>query len=52
MLVEVVFVDSRTDTDILFRQDSKFHYLFGVKEPDFFAAIETDTKKAVLFIPQ
>ena len=51
-LVEVVFVDSRTDTDILFRQDSKFHYLFGVKEPDFFAAIETDTKKAILFIPQ
>lgn len=45
-------VISRIDTDILFRQDSKFHYLFGVKEPDFFAAIETDTKKAVLFIPQ
>lgn len=39
------------DTDVLFRQDSKFHYLFGVKEPDFYGAIETDTKKAILFIP-
>ena len=42
---------SLVDTDILFRQDSKFHYLFGVKEPDFYGAIETDTKKAILFIP-
>ena len=38
--------------DILFRQDSKFHYLFGVKEPDFYAAIETDSKKSILFIPR
>ena len=36
----------------MFRQDSKFHYLFGVKEPDFYGAIETDTKKAILFIPK
>ena len=40
------------DTDVLFRQDSKFHYLFGVKEPEFYGAIETDTKKAILFIPK
>ena len=37
---------------MLFRQDSKFHYLFGVKEPEFYGAIETDTKKAILFIPK
>lgn len=43
---------SSLDTDVLFRQDSKFHYLFGVKEPDFYGAIETDTKKSILFIPQ
>ena len=36
----------------MFRQDSKFQYLFGVKEPDFYGAIETDTKKAILFIPK
>ena len=36
----------------MFRQDSKFQYLFGVKEPEFYGAIETDTKKAILFIPK
>ena len=44
--------DLCVDTDILFRQDSKFHYLFGVKEPDFYGVIETETKKAILFIPR
>jgi Xaa-Pro dipeptidase len=41
-----------SDTDVLFRQDSWFNYLFGVKEPDMFAAISLRTGRSVLFIPK
>ena len=41
-----------TDMEILFRQDSWFNYLFGVKEPLFFGALSLQTKKATLFIPR
>lgn len=41
-----------TDHEILFRQESYFHYLFGVKEPDFFGAIDVESGKSILFIPR
>lgn len=41
-----------TDHEPLFRQESYFHYLFGVKEPDFYGAIDLTTQKAILFIPR
>ena len=41
-----------TDMEILFRQDSWFNYLFGVKEPQFYGALSLQTKTATLFIPR
>ncbi len=41
-----------TDSEKLFRQESNFHYLFGVAEPDCFGAISTSTGAAVLFVPR
>jgi Xaa-Pro dipeptidase len=41
-----------TDGEPVFRQDSWFQYLFGVKEPGFFGAIEISTQKSFLFIPK
>lgn len=41
-----------TDTDVVFRQESYFHWLFGVTEADFFGAIEVDTERSILFIPR
>jgi Xaa-Pro dipeptidase len=40
-----------TDHEDLFRQESFFHYLFGVAEPDFFGAILVDGT-TLLFIPR
>uniref|UniRef100_A0A7S4JPZ6 Xaa-Pro dipeptidase n=1 Tax=Odontella aurita TaxID=265563 RepID=A0A7S4JPZ6_9STRA len=40
-----------TDHEPLFRQESYFHYLFGVREPDFAGAVEVSTGRAVLFAP-
>jgi len=41
-----------TDTDIVFRQESYFHWLFGVLEADCFAMVDVDTEQATLFIPR
>jgi Xaa-Pro dipeptidase len=41
-----------TDKEELFRQESHFHYLFGVKEAGCWGAIRLADRKAVLFIPR
>ncbi|CAM9599642.1 unnamed protein product, partial [Hapterophycus canaliculatus] len=41
-----------TDHEPVFRQESTFHYLFGVKEPDCLGTIDLETGKATLFIPR
>ena len=41
-----------TDHEPIFRQESNFHYLFGVAEPDCYGTIATDTGFATLFIPR
>jgi Xaa-Pro dipeptidase len=41
-----------TDHEKLFRQESFFHWAFGVKEPDWFGAISLSNGKSVLFIPR
>ena len=41
-----------TDMELLFRQDSWFNYLFGVKEPQFYGALTLSTKSCTLFIPR
>ncbi|KAM1314153.1 hypothetical protein PS2_017599 [Malus domestica] len=45
---------NRYDTDHteLFRQESYFAYLFGVREPGFYGAIDIATGKSVLFAPR
>eukprot|EP00249_Psilotum_nudum_P008075 c21027_g1_i1 orf=409-1881(-) len=41
-----------TDHFILFRQESYFAYLFGVREPGFFGALDVATGRAILFMPR
>ena len=43
-----------TDHEPIFRQESYFHYLFGVKEPDFVGLIHIRSghQNTVLFIPR
>mmetsp|Transcript_25149 Transcript_25149/g.35237 ORF Transcript_25149/g.35237 Transcript_25149/m.35237 type:complete len:493 (+) Transcript_25149:71-1549(+) len=41
-----------TDHEPLFRQESFFHYLFGVKEPDCYGAIDLQSRKSYLFVPR
>ncbi|CAK9148955.1 unnamed protein product, partial [Ilex paraguariensis] len=41
-----------TDHIELFRQESYFAYLFGVKEPGFYGAIDLATGKSMLFAPR
>jgi len=45
---------TRHDTDHteLFRQESYFAYLFGVREPSFYGAIDIATGKSILFAPR
>ena len=41
-----------TDREWAFEQESFFQYLFGVKEPGFFGAIQVDTGRSILFMPR
>ncbi|XP_074645434.1 xaa-Pro dipeptidase-like isoform X2 [Tubulanus polymorphus] len=41
-----------SDRELLFRQESYFHWAFGVLEPDVFGTIDVDTGKAELFFPK
>jgi Xaa-Pro dipeptidase len=41
-----------TDTELLFIQESFFQYLFGVKEPGFFGAVDVGSGRATLFVPR
>lgn len=41
-----------SDRDVLFRQESYFHWCVGVSEADCLAVIQVDTAHAVLFIPR
>ncbi|XP_050398695.1 xaa-Pro dipeptidase isoform X1 [Patella vulgata] len=40
-----------SDHEPLFRQESYFHWAFGVEEPDFYGAIDVDSGRAILFPP-
>ena len=40
-----------TDNDLTFRQESNFHYLFGVNEPDFYGILDFSDRKSILFVP-
>lgn len=41
-----------SDTEPVFRQDSWFNYLFGVKEPGMYGVVDIATGKSTLFIPR
>ncbi|XP_059849331.1 xaa-Pro dipeptidase [Hypanus sabinus] len=41
-----------TDTDVIFRQESYFHWTFGVTESDCYGAVDVATGKSLLFVPK
>lgn len=41
-----------SDHEPLFRQESYFHWAFGVIEPDFYGAIDVHSGQSILFIPR
>lgn len=41
-----------TDHELLFRQESFFHYLFGVLEPEWWGMLELPSGRATLFMPR
>lgn len=41
-----------SDHEPLFRQESYFHWAFGVEEPDFYGAIHVDSGKTTIFPPK
>eukprot|EP00939_MAST-03C_sp_MAST-3C-sp1_P002263 g2263.t1 len=48
---EVPLYDTDTNVNV-FQQESNFHYLFGVKEPDCFGAVDIRSGKSFLFVPK
>jgi len=41
-----------SDREVAFRQESYFHWAFGCREPDCYGAIEVDTGRCILFVPE
>jgi len=41
-----------SDHEPVFRQESNFSYLFGVKEPDVYGVLEIDSGRSTLFFPK
>jgi len=41
-----------SDHEPVFRQESHFNYLFGVKEPDCFGVVDLDTAETTIFVPR
>ncbi|XP_040266444.1 xaa-Pro dipeptidase isoform X2 [Bufo bufo] len=41
-----------TDTGVLFRQESFFHWTFGVTESGCYGAIDVNTGRSILFVPK
>uniref|UniRef100_A0A7C8YNR0 Xaa-Pro dipeptidase n=1 Tax=Opuntia streptacantha TaxID=393608 RepID=A0A7C8YNR0_OPUST len=41
-----------TDHVELFRQESYFAYLFGVREPGFYGAVDVNTGESIIFVPR
>lgn len=41
-----------SDTELVFRQDSWFNYLFGVKEPGFLGVLSLESGVSTLFMPR
>jgi len=41
-----------SDTEKVFRQESSFAYLFGVKEPGFYGTIEVESGRTTLYMPR
>ena len=41
-----------TDREISFRQESYFHWMFGVREPDCYGAVHISTGRSILFVPR
>ncbi|KAL3130945.1 hypothetical protein ABBQ38_000268 [Trebouxia sp. C0009 RCD-2024] len=46
------FLIYSTDMEGIFRQESYFHYLFGVQEEDCLGAVDLQTDRSYLFIPR
>ena len=51
----LIFVACKTNSDhsfVVFLQESFFHYLFGITEPDCYGAVDVDTARCTIFMPR